>query len=415
MQPETSPQQPPGARPVDESSRIAAIDVARGIALLGILLINIRLFSGPWMFDLLSGTEPWTGVDRVTAFITTALAETKMVSIFSLLFGVGLGLLYDRLRRDGASPWPVLVRRLLVLGVVGALHAVLLWTGDILFLYALSGLLALLFIGRNPRTIVTWGCIGIGLVALFGVFSVLGGLFTLGMDPETAIGSDPITRLGQQLSESALAAYGDGSYGDQVAQRLAEIPFVAAQLIFFVPLTLGLMLLGAAAWRSGLIHQIPTDPTTVRRIARWGLGVGLPINVLAATFSAVSSSAMAGWGVVGQGLILMGGPLLGIGYLATIALAYLRRPDRPLFARLAATGRMAFTNYLAQSVICVAVFAGLGVYGQWSLTASMGVVAVVWALQLIWSPLWLARFRMGPLEWAWRAATYLTLPPFRRT
>ncbi len=388
-------------RPAGRRERLVAIDAMRGVALLGILLINVQYFQGPEPW-LEGPAAAWRGLDRVLFLLAGWLVEGKFVSMFAFLFGVGMALQLRRAADGGAAPVRLLVRRLLVLGGFGLLHATLVWYGDILATYAVTGLLLLLFRKRSVAALRAWGAgllgTACGVLVLFAVVTLAAN----GLDTAAA----PPAPGANALAESGVAAYTSGDYGQMLRQRLRELAVAAASFPFNLPWILGLMLLGLATGRSGLLADLEGHAPLLRRLTAAGLGIGLPVALLAALGQTADPGQTTGAGFAGQTLLLAGAPVLAMGYLALGALVFDRTADAPLTRRLAATGRMAFTNYLLQSVLGTAVYYGFGLYGRGSLSAAFAFWAVLSALQLLWSPWWLARHEHGPMEWLWRRLTY---------
>lgn len=386
--------------PVSAERRLVVVDALRGLALCGILLVNIQVFSGPARLYQTVGEGGWTGADAVAFFLVTALVEGKFISSFAFLFGLGIALQTTRAERRGGASGGFLARRLAVLAGFGALHAVLLWSGDVLLLYALLGVALVLLRHRSPRALLAWAA---GLYgAAVALLALALGLTLLG-DALGAAELDAGAGL-RELADGAVRAYRSGDYGAMTAQRLRELALTYAGLPFVGPWTLATMVLGMAAGRARLAERL--DSPLVRRVARAGLAVGLPLSVLAAAGIAADPSGtdLAGFG--GEALLLTAAPVLALGYLASGARLLSRSAEAPATRRLAAMGRMALTNYLLQTVLCTAVFSGLRWYGRVSLVTALGVAAAVLAAELAWSPWYLARHAQGPMEWLWRRLSY---------
>ena len=398
-------------RPVRGGRRIVTLDALRGFAILGILLVNIEIFYGPDFWLLLAGESALTGLDRVLGFLIVFLAQSKFYSIFAFLFGLGLVMQTVRAEERGRSSGRLLSRRLAVLTLFGVVHAVLIWSGDILLTYALLGFVFLLFRRRPARTLLIWAAI---LLILPPLLLLLAGLLAL-LATFTPEGAQAISEAaaGQRefllgLADSAREAYGSGSYGDMVAQRLREITLWASNLVFIGPNIFGMFLVGGALMRAGWFEAPDAHRTGIRRVALAGLLVGLPLNLVAAYATVLNPGGASGVALlwIGQSCQLIGGPVLALGYLGLATLLFQRYAEAGPVRWTSAVGCMALTNYLAQSVICTAVFYGLGLYGETSLAAALVLCGAIYALQLIWSPLWLSRFSYGPVEWLWRRLTY---------
>jgi uncharacterized protein len=329
--------------------------------------------------------------------------------MFAILFGVGAALIADRAIRAGRSPRRLLARRYGLLVGLGLAHMVLLFPGDILFLYGLAGLLLVLFLDARTATIRGWA---IGLVAVPAVLASLlaaagaaigGG----GTDPSAG----PLRAFAEARGDQAVAAFVDGSYLDVVVANAWQAAVVQSSQLLVLPWVLALFLVGYLVGRAGWVGDLAARRPSLRRAAAVGLLVGLPLNLPLAASGPLGTDGPAAEAVVSEPLLafavsiaqFVGAPLLAVGYLAALALVFLRTgAPRPL----AAVGRMALSGYLLQSLLALLVFAGLGLYGQLAMATSLLVVAAIWLVLLVVSTWWTRRFRFGPAERAWRALTY---------
>jgi len=403
--------------PTAPTEREPILDVQRGVALLGILLINIEYMRSAGFYDAFVGVVPSvTSVDRVVQFGMGWLAAGKFLSMFAILFGVGAAMIADRALRARRSPQRLLARRYGLLVGLGLAHMVLLFPGDILFLYGLSGLALLPFVNKPARSVLRWG---VGLVV---GMTTLWAVATAAMAFAPAPPADHEGVVAQQemfagFQDQAVAAFTQGSYLDVIGANVVQSTVLQAGQLMMLPWILGLFLLGFAATRSGMVGDLGGHHPLVRRIAAVGLGVGLPVNLLLGPVGPLWGGATLEQGADNPGLLviiavvqLLGAPLLAVGYLAGVALL-VQRFGVP--RRLAATGRMALTAYLSQSVLALVVFAGFGLYGQLGSATALLVVVGIWALLLVACPIWMRHFRFGPVEWLWRTATYGQRQPMR--
>ena len=398
-------------RPVRGGRRIVTLDALRGLAIFGILLVNIQFFYGPEAWLVPVGEDVLSGLDRALWFVVAFLVQTKFYNIFAFMFGLGLAMQTMRAEERGQSSGWFLARRLAVLALFGALHAVLIWSGDILLTYALLGFVFLLFRRLSPRTLLIWAAI---LLVLPPLLLLAGGLLSLlvTLTPEGARALSEVAATQvepfRNLADSALAAYGSGSYGEMVAQRLRELSFYASSFLVVAPGIFGMFLVGAAVARAGWLENLEAHRTGIRRAAWIGLAVGLPLNLVAAYAIVFSPGGPTEFALIqiGQSLQFMGGPVLAFGYMGLATIFFRRFTGTGLVRRTSAVGRMALTNYLAQSVVFTAVFYGIGLYGRVSLAPALVMCLVFYALQLFISPVWLSRFSYGPVEWLWRILTY---------
>ena len=385
------------AGPIAPSDRIAAIDSARGIALFGVMAINVvTLFRVSIFVRLLPDRGDGTGLDRALYWILMVGIDLKALALFSLLFGVGLAIQHDHLSADPRRT-ALLVRRLTFLMLVGAAHLVLLWNGDILFEYAVAGFIVLPFLFCRLRTLTLAGT---AVLALFLVSSFL--------PPITSMPSR--AWMTQNIAE-ATRIYGSGSFADVLAFRIHELPgFLPLHLSIF-PRTVALMLIGAAAWRTGLFRMSSRAYRCLPAVAVVGLLAGGGLSLAHAN----------GWFGAGWRTELLverlGTVLLACGYGAAVIWLANRAGTRHLVAWAAPIGRMAFTNYLMQSVIFGWLFYGygLGLFGKLGVAVALAIGTVVFVLQVVFSAWWLRRFLYGPVEWLWRSAMYAKRQPLWRS
>lgn len=385
------------AGPIAPSDRIAAIDIARGIALFGVMAINVTTIFRVSIFErFLPDGGDGTWLDRALYTILMVGIDLKALALFSLLFGVGLAIQHDHLSARSRRTL-LLVRRLAFLMLIGAVHLVLIWNGDILFEYAIAGFIVLPFLFCRLRILTIAGT---ALLAVFIASSFL---------PEIA--SMPSRTWMTQNVAEATRVYGSGGFAEVLAFRIHELPAFLPLHMSMFPRTVALMLIGAAAWRAGLFR--------IGSRASGFLPLVAAIGILAG--GALAVSHMTGWLRLGWraelSLERLGSVLLACGYGAAIIWATVRTRARKLLAWAAPIGRMAFTNYLMQSVIFGWVFYGygLGLFGKLGVAAALVVGIGVYVLQVAFSAYWLQHYLYGPVEWLWRSAMYGTRQPLRRT
>jgi uncharacterized protein len=419
--------------PVRGSERIHALDIIRGFALLGVLQMNLVFFSGNAyreLADLPFATGP--GGEWLIGIRDWLLAG-KSIALFSVLFGVGLAIQMERAQARASGLGWFAARRLGALWLLGAAHSILVWNGDILHIYAVGGVLILPFLGRarpisdgrpGPASDARPGPASGGrsiLVPLAGAVAV----FALGTvrDPIMAWLRLPPQFLWPTWQERALwilgqadQAYGAGTWWQACRWRVWEWwtlgPFYLVHyLLGCLPLFLG----GMALWRAGILR----DPGAHLRALRLGFhaafwpGLGLTL-----AFPAMARLSSAGAGRSGALALALGdlsAYAVALGYLLGILLLLQRPGWRAWLGLLAPMGRMALSNYLAQSMICAWAFNshGLGLWHQVTPIAYTLGGCLLFALQAAWSRWWLARFRFGPAEWLWRMVSYGRLEPLR--
>lgn len=409
--------------PVAAGERIHVLDVLRGVALYGVLLSNmVWWFSG--YGDLESETAahlPTAAFDPFVLEVLSFFVSLKFISIFSFLFGVGFALQMGRARERGAEVTPLYVRRMLWLLLFGIAHMLFLWYGDILHLYAVLGLLLIGWVSRSNRTLVGWG-LAFTLLVPTAIKGTIWGLPLLSggaVDPTIAFGA-----RWEAVETLRTAAYKYGTYPDILRVHLAELWawFTTDDALTTGVASFGLFLLGLWAGRSGLLIRASTgqtdrDRTPFRRGLTWGLVLGVVCNGIVFADDYFPMLLAESWAVkvALEALWRVGVVALALSYVCGVVLLFRRAAwRRPLYL-FAPVGRMALTNYLGQSVICVFLFYGwgLGWYGQVGPTTSVGLTTVVFLAQAGFSWWWLRRFRFGPAEWVWRSLTYGRLQPFR--
>ena len=392
------------AAPVPSAQRIAAVDVVRGLALFGVLLINLLWHADIVIPGRVLARLPTADIDAWLAPVLHWLWHGKAQALFSLLFGFGFAAMIDRLERRGAPADRLYARRLSVLLVVGFAHLFLVWFGDILHTYALAGFGLLLL--RRARTEVL---VGLGLV--LSLFSFLAADLYLAGHPALDARLAEADRWGRA---ARWAIWQGGDYGRYVANMVEAVwrEYLSAPLFPALTATaLGRFLLGAAIFRLGWL----AEPERARRLARRGLPWLLPVGlILAGVHPLIEATAWPTSGVQRDviGLIDRTGQLvLALAWAA--AAVWLARGG--FEQALAAVGRMALTNYLMQSLVYLFVLYGFGL--GWlkydGAVLALSLALAVFALQIGFSRWWLARFRFGPAEWVWRALTYGRAPPLR--
>ncbi len=388
--------------PVAPAERIEALDIVRGFALFGVLLLNMLSFSGQ-----VAGFEPWTistgWWDRTVELAIRVFGEAAFYTTFSFLFGLGFALQLERATGRGERFSWRFAGRLLVLLAFGLLHAFLIWDGDILVQYSIAGFFLLPFARVRPSTALKWaaGLCGFTVVAA----TVLVSLWYPGFEVST----------GADLAED-LDLFANGGFGEIAAYRLSSAIESLVIAAIGVPWFVGIFLVGLWAVRSGRVAAWRYQRVFLYRVLR----VTVPIAVVAKGLLAVlivsgDAAAAATFGTVLS--VMIGGPALGATYVCLLLLALQRAADGVSRLRhLAPVGRMALTNYLTQSLIGVGLFYGygLGWYGRFGVGTTVFFTVGIFAAQMVLSRLWLARYPFGPMEWLWRTLTYrMTVPAVR--
>jgi len=401
------------AAPVAPSERIVSLDVLRGFAVLGILIMNIQSFSmieAAYLNPTAYGDL--TGLNRLVWTLSHVFADEKFMSIFSMLFGAGILMIARRAEEKGIDASRLHYGRSLWLIVFGLLHAYLLWYGDILFTYGICALIVFRFRNARPKRLLTAGLLVVSVSSLLYLFF---GASMRYWPPEAVEGPMEIWMPDKAVIEAEIAAY-RGGWFDQMGQRIpAAIALQTFVLLVFQGWrAAGLMLVGMVFFTRGIL----TGQRSRRfylTMAGVGFAVGLPLII-----HGVGLNFAAGWTLkysmfFGPQLNYWGSLFVAVGYISIVMLICKAVSAGILTRAFAATGRMAFTNYIVQTLICTAIFYGhgFGLYGKTERKEQILVVFCVWAFQLIVSPIWLKHFRFGPLEWLWRSLTYRRRQPMR--
>ena len=422
--------------PIGSAERIDVLDVIRGFALLGILLMNIEWFQRPIAAVGLGRDPSLQGLDELVGWFIFTFVQGKFYTIFSMLFGMGFVVFLTRAERSGRPASMLFVRRLAVLLLIGVAHGVLLWPGDILSVYALIGCGLLLFRGSAPKQLLQWSAVCFGLtLAMLALAQVGIGLEAatrhLAADPEALAQMDAqaraevVAHAASQSPEAEMQArsaeyapvYAHGSYAEITRVRAQEFLGMLMYLPFFFPSVFSMFLLGAWFIRSGTVTDPAAHVALFRRLLGWGLGLGIPLALLASHWMGDGNPFTGGLrGAAGSMLMPIASVALSLGYVGALVTLWYAPAARPWLALLAPAGRMALTNYLTHAAVLSTLFYGYGLawWGEVPRAQQALLALALFAAQLLLSALWLRRFHYGPMEWLWRSATYLQWQPLRR-
>lgn len=378
--------------PIDPRARIGLVDSVRGVAVFGILWVNVFLRSDPLQAGVLTHDRDWL------AWAVALTGTLKFRSMFAFLFGLGLAIQVGRAEDDRLFVRTYL-RRLSILLVFGILHFALLWPGDILVMYTLCGMLLLPLRRAGVRTLL-WVAAAMFLASMAQM--VLGGhLFD-----KATLQADLAT---------AYEVYRHGGFWAVTARRVHDyFYFWTPSLWTTFPGVFGMMLLGLVFERRQYFRAVDRHLPFWRRLFWVGYLVGLPTNALFATWQ-VSSGPAPAFTFAAKLAHAVGAPSLCMAYMATLVLLSRTNLAARSMKALAAVGRMSITAYLGHSIVCAFLFYGYGLgwfgtVGKWQ---DVGICVALFAGELAFANAWFAWFRMGPLEWIWRWATYGARPPFR--
>ena len=404
---------PPPATPVARAERIASIDVLRGFAVLGILIVNMAGFARvPSAYMNPTSGGGFQGLDVWIWSVIYLFADTKFISIFSMLFGAGMAMMSDRATSGGLSGTGLHYRRQFWLLVIGLAHGYLIWHGDILVAYALCGFLLYPLRKLRPRQLL-W--IGGCAVAFVVPMWILAGVSIPYWPEAERVAAAAEWAPPNEVLNAEIVTF-RGRWMDQLPIRaaIAIVLQTTAFLGLFIWRAGGLMLIGMALYKLGVLAAT-RSAAFYRRMAVIGIAVGLPFSAAGVAYKLHYDFAWDKAMFQGALFNYVGSAGVFLGYVGLVMLAVQSGWLPGLQKRLAATGRMALTNYITQSLICTFIFYGhgLGLFERVSAAGQVGIVVGIWVLQLAWSPWWLKRFRFGPLEWLWRTATYMKRQPMR--
>ena len=389
--------------PVTGTERVDVLDVMRGLAVFGILLVNVDSFIGYGFGPPGDATAPGARVDELASFLVEFLVQGKFYCLFSFLFGVGFAVFIQRASARGHDAVPLFKRRLLGLLLIGLAHACLIWYGDILTNYAVIGFGLIPFLRRDDRAVLRAAALWLASPVAF--YLALFALARFASQPPASGSGDALPPVLAQ----AVGAFAHGSYGDVVKSNVIfTIGNVLRRLVLmFFPRVFGMFLLGFWAGRANLFARLDSNALLFGRVCVLGLTIGLPLAFAGAALGGSGSPRPPDVrGLIDMTVETIATPALALAYAAAICLLY---RSCPAVMRLAApVGRMALTSYLTHSVVGVIAFYGIGFgyYGRVSLAVALAGCVGLFLIQIVVSRWWLSIAAFGPAEWLWRTFTY---------
>ncbi|MBM6617130.1 DUF418 domain-containing protein [Bacillus suaedaesalsae] len=385
--------------PISEKERIHSLDVIRGFALLGIFLVNMSSFHSPELYKGLF--EKVGGIDQVIINSIDFFAQASFYTLFSFLFGYGMVIFLDRAKEKELKYNTLFIRRLIVLLVIGMLHAFLIWHGDILITYGIIGFIVLLFYKAKSKTLLTSGLFILFIPAI--LLSALLFIATL-VSPDTVIPRDT------EMYNQSIEIYSSGTYLDITKQRIEDWYSVnnLENAFFLITSILPLFLLGAYVAKEKWFSHVSLHKKSILIMWAISLVVAVPVKLLPFFITENLGSEFL------QDSI--GGPAMALFYGTSIVLLVEKKLWRRILQPFSYVGRLSLTNYLLQSIVCTLIFYsyGLGYYGQFSHVEGLLLTFGIYILQIIMSYFWLKYFNYGPMEWGWRSLTYGKFQPLRR-
>jgi uncharacterized protein len=407
------------AAPVIPANRHAIIDIVRGFALLGVLLSNlvwVALWCGT-PNELLEAL-PTHGIDELVDLFGLTFIQSKFYTLFSMLFGLGLAIQLNSAERRGGSVAPTYLRRLGVLFVIGALHATLIWFGDILILYAINGVI-LLALSRFPVKILLR--LALALAIFTSLLPAIQWQIHAGTSPNelsAAAAAEEVDPLYEVMRDASYAEVVRAHLDFQIDAYSNTAIAGDESMLFWYLNVLWKFILGFCIGRMGILQNLAAHRAAIRRLFPWALGIGIAGNALGSAIVAAKDvwiPSAYSWLSLLNVPYELGIVSLAVAYACGLCLLVERAKSPRWVAALAPVGRMALTNYLMQSVFYLAIFyqLGFGAIGKIGATSCMAIGAVIFLGQVAFSRWWLNRFRFGPAEWAWRSLTYGKMQPMR--
>ncbi|MEQ6886508.1 DUF418 domain-containing protein [Salicola sp. Rm-C-2C1-2] len=386
-------------------NRLPSLDVLRGLAILGILVVNVRTFAEVSTAQLNPGvTGSFEGAQFWVWFVSHLLFEYSFMPLLAALFGAGLVIQGDRLAAEGLQAGRLIRRRMGALGVIGLVHLVFIWYGDILLLYAVVGVIAARFRHLPPARLMGWALLFYLVPFAFGL--LMSGILNWIPADEYQAFREQFWSADSTLVQQEIEAY-RGGWAAQFEHRLMVL-FESWPSMLVTESgwrVLALMLVGMALYRSGFFSgSWPESP--YRRLALLGFGLGLPLCQWGVLYNMTHEWRMAESLYAGRQFNLWAGPLVSLGWASLVMLALRRGFLKGVTERVRAVGKVALSAYLLCSVLGTAFFYTGGRFEATPRLVQLQFVLAVWLVLLVLAPLWLRYWRTGPAEWLWRRFTY---------
>ena len=389
--------------------RVQVLDVLRGFALAGILVINAMS-----ILAVKGSTPAFTLAipffDRLLQDLILFFVESKFFTLFSLLFGISFAIQIQSAEKQGNSFLPRISRRMVGLLLFGLVHILLLWDGDILVIYAITGSILIAFRNTVFSRIKKWV---ISLLAIPGALVLLVLIYTL-IARLTPSGSKTFSDSDKSLAKEfantqATEKLLQNGFIDGIFDRVHTYLDLSPLLFSRIPTVLAMFLIGLYLGRSNFIRNLPEKVDLLKKVRFWGLSIGFTLMFLIVLGTKTLPTVSALVAIIEDQYLA--GPILCLGYASALTLAYLENPHRKIFIHFSNVGRMALTNYLSQSLVLtfLAYGWGLGLALKLNGYEVLGVGVILYLSQIVFSGIWLRRFRYGPLEWIWRCITYWKL------
>lgn len=400
-------------QPTALTERHNLLDVLRGFALLGVLLANMVSHSGYFFLSETGKAALDTAhTDHIVEWIEHFLIDGKFYSLFSMLFGIGFALQLKRASELDLNFVSRFRRRLLIMFLFGLMHAVFLYVGDILTVYALTGLFLILFRNSSNKFLLR-------SAVLFTILPLIQYAIFWGINlynpPEPVVQQE-----GPRFFDQLILSYQNGTFFEIIQNNIGGLIFGRYPDLIFTGRffrVLAMFLVGFYVAKNMLYTNLEANRPFIRKVMIWGALIGIPCNIILAMM--MTTNAYYNFELLGiiQPLVYaFGVPALCLFYTSAIALWFSNPDGAKRLMIFAPVGQLALTNYLMQSLICVFIFMGYGL----GLAATLGpfnltlIALAIYTFQVIFSHVWIKYFRFGPMEWLWRSLTYGKIQPFRK-
>ncbi|WP_203245987.1 DUF418 domain-containing protein [Sporosarcina beigongshangi] len=379
--------------PTTLTNRIEVLDLLRGFALLGIFIANMIHFQSPYLY-----VDPYTWFsspsDAATFKVIDIFVEGSFYPIFAMLFGYGLNMQYEKTLANRSAFAPMMARRLAVLLGIGVIHAWFVWSGDVLFTYAAMGFIMIAFVKISKKWILPIAAL---LYIIPNAFFYAATRFLEAVSPNSVLAG----YVDIQQIELAISAYGLGSFGEIFSFRFFEwLTFGLLGALSGLVLILPLIMLGAGLSKRRIFERAGEMKGRIAIITVLALAVGIWLKAVPFIGEPTLSAQML--------QSVFGGPILAAGYVGLLLLLSQISLLRTVFRPVSKAGRMSLTTYIMQSIVATTIFYsyGFGMYGKVDLETGVWIAVGIFVIQVIIAEIWLMKFRMGPIEWVWRKATY---------
>lgn len=400
-------------QPTSLTERHSLLDVLRGFALLGVLLANMVTHSGYFFLSEAGRAALDTAeADHVVEWIEHFLIDGKFYSLFSMLFGIGFALQLKRASELDLNFVSRFRRRLLIMFLFGLMHAVFLYLGDILTVYALTGFVLILFRNSTDKFLLRSALIFTLLPLL--QYIIFWGI-NLGNTPEPVAVEE-----GPRFFDTLIEIYRGGNFIEIIKTNIGGLIFGRYPDLIFTGRffrVLAMFLIGFYVAKNMLFANIEANRPFIRKVMIWGAVIGIPCNIILAIMMTNNAYYnLEPLGIIQPVVYAFGVPALCLFYTCAIALWFTKPDGKKRLMIFAPVGQLALTNYLMQSLICVFIFMGygLGLEARLGPSQLMIIAFVIYIFQLIISHIWIKYFRFGPMEWLWRSLTYGKIQPFRK-